>query len=728
MFKQRLLLMLVVAMLLSSAVCSYAQTVAPASQQDEFIATLKSSEASRKQKNDACRHLSLIATKKAIPALAALLADAELNHMARYALETIPDKAVDDALLAALDTLTGKPLVGVIGSLGVRGETRAVRPLAERLTDQDAMVAQAAARALGSIGNVRAARALSKALSGSTGDTRLAMCEGLFRCAEGLGGSQAVAIYDELRQLKAPHQVRVGALRGAILVRENDLDLLKASLKSDDYVLFSAAAQTALEMPGVRITRALGAALKGLPADNQILILGILAKRGDTAALPAISAAAMQGDKTVRIAAIEAIPPLSDASAVGTLVALMKDAEAQIAQAAQGSLAALPGSEVDRAVRVMLEEGDRDTQLQALELIDLRRMPNAASVLFKAAKDDDAAVRAASIRMLGDLRDAVQFSSLIDLLLEAQSAQEIRAAERALSATCTRDAQSGAGRITIGRAVYGAVGTGGSADVTRKVQKLVNAGAQAIEASNGNFGDPASGIAKQLQIEFTVDGVTQARTVREGESVKFVASVTPASYVNALCDAMPQATSQQKRALLRVLRVAQGPQALEAVRAAVKDADADVRAEAISILCAWSSTEALPEVLALTKTATERKVKILALRGAIRLIPLQNVSVQDKLAGFKDLLPLIQRPEEKRLLLGSLATVAAPEALALCVSYLDDAATKNEACFAVVAIAEKLPPQRNRTAITEALQKVMQISNNDGIKKRARQVLRKTRQ
>ena len=40
-----------------------------------------------------------------------------------------------------------------------------------------------------------------------------------------------------------------------------------------------------------------------------------------------------------------------------------------------------------------------------------------------------------------------------------------------------------------------------------------------------------------------------------------------------------------------------------------------------------ASVQALPEVLALTKTATERKVKILALRGAIRLIPLQNVSV-----------------------------------------------------------------------------------------------------
>ena len=727
MFKQRLTLILLLAVLLFSTVSVNGQTVAPASEQDKFIAVIQSQDASRKEKKDACRHLSLIATKKAIPALVALLADEDMNHMARYALEVMPDNAVNDALLVALDQLDGKPLVGVMGSLGVRGETRAVRPMAKRLESPDPMIAQAAARALGKIGNARAVRALTQALPGSSGDTKLAVCEGLFRCAEGLGGAQAVEIYDQLRQLKIPHQVRAGGLRGAILAREGDLDLLRASLKSEDYILFSAAAQATLEMPGVRVTRALNAALKGGPADHQILILGILAKRGDAAALPAISAAAQQGDKAVRVAAIKAIAPIGAASAVGTLTALMKDGDTQIAQAAQASLAALPGDEVDSVVRAMLEEGDKETQLQALALIDLRRMANAASALFKAAKDDDADVRAASIRMLGDLQGAVQFSSLIDLLLEAQSAKEIRATERAMSATCTRDAQSTSGRVTIDRAVYGAVGAGGSADVTKKAQKLVEAGAQSIEASNANFGDPASGLVKQLRIEFTARGVKQVRTVKEGQRVTLLASVTPPAYVDALCAALRQTTPDKRRALLRVLRVAQGPQALEAVRGATKDADADVRAEAISIICAWSSVEVLPEVLTLTRTATDQKVKILALRGAIRLIPLQEVSVQEKLAGFKALLPLIKRTEEKRLLLGSLAVVPAPEALAMALSYMDDNTTKNEACFAAVAIAEKLVP-RNRAAITEAMQKVLKTTSINSIKKRARQVLQKTRQ
>ena len=46
--------------------------------------------------------------------------------MARYALETIPDPSVDDALRDALGKLKGRPLLGVIGSLGVRRDAKAV--------------------------------------------------------------------------------------------------------------------------------------------------------------------------------------------------------------------------------------------------------------------------------------------------------------------------------------------------------------------------------------------------------------------------------------------------------------------------------------------------------------------------------------------------------------------------------------------------------------------------
>ena len=118
--------------------------------------------------------------------LATLLADEKLAHMARYALEPIPDPAVDEALRAAVSTLKGRPLVGAICSIGVRRDGKALPLLARLLRDADAEVAQAAARALGRLGTAKAAKALQDALAGATAANQLALCEGLFRCAAAL--------------------------------------------------------------------------------------------------------------------------------------------------------------------------------------------------------------------------------------------------------------------------------------------------------------------------------------------------------------------------------------------------------------------------------------------------------------------------------------------------------------------------------------------------------------
>jgi len=344
-------LVLVIALLLAGAVKTFGQTVPPSTpeQVNKLIAVIKS-DAPHKEKVDACRQLSVVGTKEAVAPLAALLGDEKLSHMARYALEPIPDPLVDEALRDALGKLKGRLLVGVIGSIGVRRDGRAIRALSGMLGDSDAEVAQAAARALGKIGNRRAVRVLQRALPNVPAGNQLAFCEGLFRGAEALAVrgrlDRAVEIYDQLRSMKGPHQVRGGALRGAILARGKDgLALLREHLRSDDYILFSAAVQTSLEIPGADVTKALTSALKGLPADNQILIILALGKRADAAALPALFAAAKGGEKSVRIAAIRALPQIGDTSAVPVLKALAGDADKEISQAAQKSLAALPGSE-----------------------------------------------------------------------------------------------------------------------------------------------------------------------------------------------------------------------------------------------------------------------------------------------------------------------------------------------------------------------------------------------
>jgi HEAT repeat protein len=221
----RISCVMLASLLLAGAVPSAAQTVPPGGKEqvDKMIAVLKS-DAPLKEKVDVCRGLAVVGTKDAVPALAALLGDEKLSHMARYALEPIPDPAVDDALRDALGKLKGRLLVGVIGSIGVRRDAKAVEPLAKRLQDSDSDVVQAAARSLGCIGTPEAAKALQIALPSAAAANLPALYEGLLRSGEAMIATgqrgDAIAVYDRLRALPtAPRHVRAAASRGAILAR-----------------------------------------------------------------------------------------------------------------------------------------------------------------------------------------------------------------------------------------------------------------------------------------------------------------------------------------------------------------------------------------------------------------------------------------------------------------------------------------------------------------------------
>jgi hypothetical protein len=206
------------ALVFAAAPCSFGQNSQGSARDEEakLIAVLKSDKP-RKAKADACRELGRVGTHEAVAPLAALLGDEELSHMARYGLEPIPDPAVDAALRDALGKLNGRLLVGVIGSVGVRRDPRAIDTLSQKLGDSDHEVAQAAAKALGKIGNHDAVAALEKALGSAPEANRLAICEGLFRGADVLRSQgqrkEAGAIYGRIREAQVPEYVRQSAQR-----------------------------------------------------------------------------------------------------------------------------------------------------------------------------------------------------------------------------------------------------------------------------------------------------------------------------------------------------------------------------------------------------------------------------------------------------------------------------------------------------------------------------------
>jgi len=186
-----------------------------------LVAVLKSG-ASRAAKDFVCRTLKTIGTAESVPALAALLPDKDLSHMGRYALERIPAPEAAQAMRDAVPKLSGALKVGVIGSLGVRGDAASLDVIAAALSDGDKAVACAAACALGDIGSAEAAKALSGFAKEAPEGVKLAVADARLKCAERLlaGGkkAEAAAIYKSLGGADQPKHVRLAATRGLLSV------------------------------------------------------------------------------------------------------------------------------------------------------------------------------------------------------------------------------------------------------------------------------------------------------------------------------------------------------------------------------------------------------------------------------------------------------------------------------------------------------------------------------
>jgi HEAT repeat protein len=181
--------------------------------ESQLLAVLQSN-APRDAKDYVCRQLRTMGTAASVPALEHLLANAELSHMARYALERIPEPQAGQALERQLGKLNGQLKIGVISSLGTRGQgVRLLRPL---LQDPDEAVARAAGIALGRIASLDADKALASAkprpaLAVVVADASMSCAEKLLAAGH---AKEAKATYQRLLKNNPPELVRQAVERG----------------------------------------------------------------------------------------------------------------------------------------------------------------------------------------------------------------------------------------------------------------------------------------------------------------------------------------------------------------------------------------------------------------------------------------------------------------------------------------------------------------------------------
>ncbi len=175
---------------------------------------------SRSAQDYVCRKLRVVGTVQSIKALAALLPAEETSHIARYALERIPDEKAVEAMRTALPKVSNKLKPGMIGSLGKRRDAKSIGAIAKLLGDSDLQVSRAAAQALALIGTPAATKELSRFAKKAPANMKLPVADACLICAEQLLAdgkkAEAVALYKELQGKDQPAHVKAAATKGMV--------------------------------------------------------------------------------------------------------------------------------------------------------------------------------------------------------------------------------------------------------------------------------------------------------------------------------------------------------------------------------------------------------------------------------------------------------------------------------------------------------------------------------
>lgn len=387
----------------------------------EWVGVLQS-DAPIFEKVRACQQLGEFGSKNAVPVLASLLNDPRLSTYARNGLERIPGPGARAALRAALDQTQGHQLVGVVYSIGVLRDERAVPALIALMRDPDPELAKATRLSLGRIANTQAVGVLHRALSTGPDRSRPDAAAACLLAAEQQlaqgHADMAQALYDAVRQAPVPASYRIGATRGAIVSRRSDrIAFLVEQLRSDDPALRDVALLTIREVPSAQLATALNAELERAPRDLQRQILLALKDCHNSQSLRIISTKAVSPDSELRLTALKVLRDIGATESAATFLKVLHDPRGQEELSiAMSSLELMGGPDIDALIlKAVQSSPGANARVQLIRLLGRRHVAAAKEELLRQASDRDPKVSMAAYQALKSLADQEDLPELIAL-------------------------------------------------------------------------------------------------------------------------------------------------------------------------------------------------------------------------------------------------------------------------------------------------------------------------
>lgn len=655
----------------------------------------------------AVRILSVIGTQQSIAPLAVLLLDERTSHLARTALEVMPFAEVDQLFRDSMEAAPRKVKLGLISAMAARKDQGAVAVLEALIQAGDKQMLDHIAQALARIGGEESERVLTSLLTAGDVHVEAMAAEASLLLADGLvaegRGDEAADRYQKFLEPEQPDHIRAGALTGLLrALPAQATEALMQAIKSDDPLLRDTAIAAVATLPGTGMSARVISEFPSLAPAVQLPLMESLSRREEAMA-PAFLYGLLKDEREdMRVAALKAIAGQGDVTAippVGDLLAAAEGREEK--QSAIETLRRLKGEDIDGALLQYMTAAPAPQRPDLIEALVQRRAPGVVEALF--AQTAEEAVRPAAFNGLARLAGAGDVDALLNALVALAGEAGRPEAEGAVIAV-VREAGLKEVALTIDKALYGELPGGEFKDVTGKVREQLKEGALSIKASNDLFGDAAPGKVKRLQIEYTLNGAAEKRTVPENGMLNIVSqTITPeliAKLTRPLDD--PAVSDEARASLFRILSRLGGNDAYAAVKAHLNSETPQLRDAAVRAAGAWPEPVAAADLAEVFATTPDGGHRGLALRGCVRLLRLNALSSEETSGLYGRLMTAATSAEERKLVLSGLAEFTAPEAVALVHPCLNDDAVKEEAALALEALKARLGEEAYNNAVAAA--------------------------
>jgi HEAT repeat protein len=469
--------------------------------------------------------------------------------------------------------------------------------------------------------------------------------------------------------------------------------------------------------------------------DDCLQLAKRLAEAGDSVgatkvySVLAAKVANIETDKHVQMAATQ-----GQALAGGDTTALLnalKSQDLQVREAAMQALTTMPGAAATKTVVTLLAQASTPSEKNRfLSILGSRKDATALPAVLPLLKDTDESVKsnaASTVSVIG----GPQATTALVGMLGSTNAKDQQIAADALKNVTGKDVDAAvaalypkatdAGLRTSLLSILAAHRATEQMPVvvTAMSDKEASVRLAAIKAYGAMAGE--KDLAPLVKILSTSkDG---AEVAAAEEALKSAAARQMADKVTAVvAPAVKDAAPANAAAMVRVLSATGGADALAAVVTASKSTAAEVKEAAIRAMADWRTKDAATPLLAAAQTVDNQTLKVIALRGAIRLSRDKAISAAERVTILTAAMKLAPGTGEKREVLSALQAVPDAAGLALAVPCLDDDGTREEAALAIVKIAETVV-KTSPAAVRDPLTKVIAATKNNGTKNNAQRIL-----